>query len=233
MPKEIEIIPPLRTVVPSPQRASVTVSVPGTTSYGTLGSIEAYFDKQRYMRSGLVADKLTELNRKEAALFSAQSAATTEYIKRQEDLFRLQDLPERLAHEQTVRRIVRFDQLCEVRHTHELNQQRRRKDYMLGETEVVQTKAKLTHARTVLLDAQQQYEAQAKYGGTTHELHHKKQIVELLQIELEAEERRALLRSHNVDLGDDDRGQRELAEETSEQFEQELREELDKMLAKS
>lgn len=233
MPKEIEIIPPLRMPETKPQRASVSVSVPGARSYGTLDGIEAYFDKRRYVRTGLVTDKLTDLNRKEAALFSSQSAATTEYIKRQEELFRLQDLPERLGHEQTVRRIVRFDQLCEVRHTHELNQQRRRKDYMLGETEVVQTKAKLTHARTVLLDAQQQYEAQAKYGGTTHELHHKKQIVELLQIELEAEERRALLRSHNVDLGDDDRGQRELAEETSEQFEQELREELDKMLAKS
>ena len=104
---------------------------------------------------------------------------------------------------------------------------------MLGETEVVQTKAKLTHARTVLLDAQQQYEAQAKYGGTTHELRHKKEIVELLQVELEAQERRALLRSHNIDLGDEDQREREYAEEESERFERELREDLEKIGAKS
>lgn len=232
MPKEIEIIPPVRTLDVKPQRASISVSVPGTKSYGILDGLEAYFDKQRYMRTSEVADKLTELNRREASLFNSQSSATAEYTRLQEELFRLQDLPERLGHEQTVRRIVRFDQLCEVRHTHELNQQRRRKDYMLGEAEVVQAKAKLTRSRTVSLDAQQQYEAQAKFGGTTHELHHKKQIVELLQIELEVEERRALLRSHNVDLGEDDRRQREIAEETSEQFEEELNEYVERMFAK-
>lgn len=229
MPKDIEIIPPARPMVKKPEQPIVTVSVPGVSQSGV---IEAYFERSRYLRTSRVTDALTTLNNSEAALFKSQTTVVEAVIKREEALARLQENPERIRHELAVRSVQRADQYREVQHTYEVNEVRRMTELTHRQAEYTHSRVTLTHARTVLLDAQQQHEAQAKLGGATHELRHKKEIVELLQVELEEKERRALLRSHNINLGEENDQEREYAEDDSERFERELREDLEKIGAK-
>jgi hypothetical protein len=98
----------------------------------------------------------------------------------------VRELPEILANDLARRRVDRAEELRRVQHQHELNETRRMTE--------------LAHAQVVLVDAQQALAAQRDYGYTTYELGWKKKQCEILDVELNAAERRAILRQHLAEL---------------------------------
>lgn len=197
MRKDIEILPPVRSVIEKPKPLTITARVPGLAQHG---AIDSYFATRRYGYTTKTANALTTLNNAEAALFNSQTAATVAKVKLDDALFQLQEAPERRGHELALRRAQRAHEIREVQHRYEVNEYRRVKEVKLAQAEDTHAKATLTHSRTVLKDAEQQYDAQVRYGGKTHELRHAKENLELLDIRLEEDERRALLRGQLRDI---------------------------------
>lgn len=193
MPK-YEILPPVRSTqstVAQPKNGVVTVNVPGISPRG---AIDSYFDARRYGYTAKAANALTVLNNAEAALFDAQTRVVVAKTRRDDALWALQEAPERRAHELHVRRVQRANELREVQHYYEINEERRMKEVKLAQAEYVHAKATHTRAETDLVDAQQQLEAQRKHGALHYELAHAEQNLKRLDIRLSEEERRALLR---------------------------------------
>lgn len=193
MPKEIQILPPIRTRIAEPKALTITASVP--TLYRG-GPISSRIDEWVWNKQSRAIDALTRVNASEAALLERQTAVVLSKIKRDDALFLLQEAPERRGHELAVRRCVRANEMREVQHHYEINEQRRREEWTLSEAKVTHAKATLTHARTVAKDAEQQFEAQCKYGHTKHQLTHAREVVELVKADLEEAECRALIRRY-------------------------------------
>jgi hypothetical protein len=114
------------------------------------------------------------------------------YIKRQRTVGRVQELPEIIATDRARRRAERAEELREKYHQHEVAEARRLTEMALAER--------------VLLDAQQALTAQREYGYSSYELEWKKRNCEMLDVELSAAERRALLREHLAELQQSDGG---------------------------
>lgn len=223
MPREIEILPPLRTQVSKPGSGIVTVSVPGQNTGGPIGSA---LNRWHWEYTSRAVDALTKLNNSEVALYNAQSAVAIAKTKRDDALYLLQEAPERRAHERSVRLVQRANEYREAQHMYEMNEQRRREEYTLAEAKVTHAKATLTHARTVLCDAKQQLNAQREHGELNYELAHAKKNLELLDVQLSAGERRALMRGQLRKIeGDND-------ESDEERFERELEEDIDAVMRK-
>jgi hypothetical protein len=178
MGKNVEIIPPSRSSVPA-RRArgpSTDVSIAPVNPGGLISSTLMRWEADRHART---FGALAERTRAEADYFDAQIEAVDAYIRRGRAACRLQELPEVLATDRARRRAERAEELRELGHQHLLAATRR-------ETERADTKR-------VLVDAQQALRAQREFGYTTHELAWKKKNCELLGVELDAAERRALL----------------------------------------
>lgn len=220
MSKQIEILPPMRTVVAKP--VVPTVNVPGV---GHHGAVESYFATRRYNSTTRTTDALTRLNHSEAKLFDAQTQVVESTIKKREALFRLQELPERLGQELAVRRVHRANELRQAQHQYEVAEYQRLTE--------------ITHCETALTDARQQLAAQRKYGDSTYELAWKKKHLEMLDVELNAAERRVVLRQHRIELenpsGDDaeERLYRERAEALADGDDSAIEEEIDAMFARN
>jgi hypothetical protein len=150
---------------------------------GVISSTLMRWEAERHART---LGALTERWQAEGKLFDAQTQASESYIKRQTAAFRLQDLPEVLAAEHVRLRAERAEEQREVSHRHELAELRRA--------------AERTHAERALVDAQQALGAQREHGGTSYEIEWKKRHCELLDIELGAAERRAMLREHIAEI---------------------------------
>ncbi len=180
-----EILPPLRAaqLVRRPESAAVTVVPPRVRPGGIIESTLTRWEAQRHART---IDAMAVRTRAEAGLFDAQTQVIDSYVKRQRAGYRLQELPEILTNDRARRRTERADELREAQHKYELAELRR-----LGE---------IAHAETALVDAQQQLKAQRDYGYTTYELAWKKKNCEILDVELSAAERRAILRQHMAEL---------------------------------
>ena len=184
MPKQ-EILPPIRSQPSAEQLSnSAGLAPPRFNSGGIVSSTLTRWEAGRHSRT---AGAVTERTRAEAALFDAQSVALESYIKRQRAAFQLQELPEILAAERMRRRMTSIEGLNQLQHEHDLASMRRRTER--------------THAEVALVDAEQALRAQREFGHAAHELRHKKQICEMLDVELGAAERRAILRQHMVGLG--------------------------------
>lgn len=215
MPKQ-EILPPLRNAqvtVARPQSAIVTVAVPGAR---TGGYVQSAVNEWRWRYTAKAVDSLTKLNTSEAALFNAQTQVIESTVKKHEALFKLQELPEKLGHELAVRRVERADTYRQAQHRYEMNEAQRR-------TELTHAEVALTHGKTALTDARQQLKAQEKYGDSTYELAWKKKHLEMLDVEMNAEERRTVLRQHRISL----------EHEPREADGEDIEEEIDEMLARS
>jgi hypothetical protein len=104
------------------------------------------------------------------------------YIKRQRVVGRLQELPEIIATDRARRRAERGEELREVHHRHDITGTRRLTE--------------LAYVERELLDAQQSLKAQRDHGYGSYELEWKKRSCEMLDVELSAAERRAILREH-------------------------------------
>ena len=124
--------------------------------------------------------------RAETDLFEVQAEAMESYIKRQRVLGRLQELPEIIATDRARRRAERAEELREVYHRHEVAEIRRLIDVASLERDLV--------------DAQQALMAQRDHGYGRYELEWKKRSCEILDVELSAAERRAVLRQHLAEL---------------------------------
>lgn len=227
-----EILPPLRSAqvtIARPQSAVITVNVPGAHTGGPVASA---LNKWRYDYTSRAVDSLTKLNHSEAALFNAQTAVVEATIKKRDVLFRLQELPEKLGHELAVRRVERADTYRQAQHRYEMNEAQRR-------TELTHAEVALTHGKTALTDARQQLKAQEKHGDSTYELAWKKKHLEMLDVELNAAERRVVLRQHRIELEKpseedvEERLYRGRAEALADGDDSAIEEEIDEMLARS
>jgi hypothetical protein len=184
MTEKYEILPPSRGGAPVRRDNNVAVaSRPRVNPGGIIESTLTRWEANRHSRTiGAVAAR----TRAEADLFDAQTQALASYGKRQEAAFRLRELPEILANDLARRRVDRAEDLRRVQHQHELSETRRMTE--------------LAQAQVVLVDAQQALAAQRDHGYTTYELGWKKKQCEILDVELNAAERRAILRQHLAEL---------------------------------
>lgn len=179
MSKQLTILPSTQITKP----VTPTVNVPSVHTGGFVGSLLTTWESNSTRRA---VDALTKLDTSKAALFNAQLAVIESTIRRKEALVRLQELPERLGHELAVRRMLRANEFRQVQHVYEVNELTRLTE--------------LAHRETELTDARQQLAAQQKYGDSTYELAWKKKHLEMLDVEMNAEERRAVLRQHRINL---------------------------------
>src|SRR5262249_24028107 len=161
-------------VVVSPQRVD-----PG----GIVSSTLMRWTAERHTRALTAVAART---RAEADQFDAQSEAMESYFKRQRVLARVQELPEIIATDRGRRRAERAEEMREVFGRHEIAEARRLTE--------------LAYVERELLDAQQALKAQRDYGYSSYDLEWKKRNCEMLDVELSAAERRAILREHLAEL---------------------------------
>jgi hypothetical protein len=179
MPKQ-EILPPLRNLpaktneVPL-QRVVLERVRPG----GIIGSNLMRWDADRHAQTFAA---VTSRTKAEAELFDAQKLLVEAYVRRQRAVAHLEELPEIIASERAKRRAERAEELRQAQHRHELGE--------------VQRLTELAHAEAGLVDAQQALRAQREHGYVAFEIAWEKKNCEMLDIELSAAERRAILREH-------------------------------------
>ena len=175
----VEIIPPSRLPANTGHGAGRELSsyVARENPGGIISSTLTRWEAERHAR---VYGALAARTRAEADYFDAQSGAIESYIKRAKAGYRLAELPEILATDRARRRADRAEELREIQHQRDLAETRRRTE--------------MAHLQSTLVDAEQALQAQRDHGYLTHSLAWKRKHCELLNIELDAAERRALLR---------------------------------------
>ena len=176
---DVEIIPPSRLPAQQSNGAGheLSYSVARENPGGIISSALTRWEANRHAR---VFDALATRTRAEADYFDAQTGAIDSYIKRARVYHRLAELPETLATDRARRQADRGEELREIQHQRELADHRRMTE--------------LAHVQSVLVDAQQALRAQREFGYFNHQLAWKKKNCEMLDVELDAAERRALLR---------------------------------------
>jgi hypothetical protein len=177
------VVPLLRPQPARREQNGVAVSPQRVDPGGVVSSTLMRWTAERHTRTLTAVAART---RAEADLFDAQSEAMESYVKRQRVLGRLQELPEIIATDRAHRRAERAEELREVYHRHEVAD--------------VHRLTELAYVERELLDAQQALKAQRDYGYSSYELEWKKRSCEMLDVELSAAERRAILREHLAEL---------------------------------
>jgi hypothetical protein len=179
-----EILPPTRSSNLPAARPVGPATLPARVNPG--GIIESALTRWEAARHARTIDTLTTRTRAETELYEAQAQLVESYVKRQRAAQRFQELPEILATDYERRRAERAEELREVHHRHDVAETRRRSE--------------LAQAETALVDAQQALQAQHHFGYSTYELAWKKRKCEMLDVDLSAAERRAILRQHLAEL---------------------------------
>jgi hypothetical protein len=180
---KVEIIPPARNRLPVHRTEQAVVAAPRVDPGGIVSSTLMRWEANRHTRTfGAVAAR----TRAEADLFDAQTQAMESYVKRQRVVARVQELPEIIATDRARRRAERAEELRQLGHQHETAEAHRMTER--------------AHAERALVDAQQALRAQRDYGYRSYELEWKKRSCEILDVELSAAERRAILREHLAEL---------------------------------
>lgn len=187
---KMEILAPQRDRLPAQKSETAMVAAPPRVDPG--GIVSSALMRWEADRHARTLTAVAARTRAETSLFDAQTNALESYIKRQRAIARVQELPELIATERARRRMERGDELNDVAHRHELAELRRR-------TEAAQAQAALT-------DANQALRAQHDFGYTTYELAWKKKKCEMLDVELNEAERRAILAQHVKELHQDASG---------------------------
>jgi len=176
---KIEIISPSRLPTSTGNGAGHELSC-GIARENPGGIISSALMRWEANRHARTFGALAERTRAEADYFEAQTQAIDSYIKRARAGHRLAELPETLALDRARRRADRAEELHEIQHQTDLADHRRMTE--------------LAHVQSVLVDAQQELRAQREFGYFNHQLAWKKKNCEMLDVELDAAERRALLR---------------------------------------
>jgi hypothetical protein len=217
MPKQ-EILPPVRltpvvqtvqpVVRPEPDNVWSTARSLTVTTGDPISSALTRWRAERHTRT---IKALTIWTDAEAAYFESLNKQVQSYTKLRRSAYELAELPEAYAAEKAVRRVMRANHLRQAQHTYEVDE--------------FQRLTEVTRKETELTDARQQLTAQRKYGESTYELAWKKKHVEMLELELDAVERRELLRQHRISLA--------APEETEEErLERKIEEEVDVLFDK-
>jgi hypothetical protein len=184
MTEKYEILPPSRGGVPARRDNNAAVAPPPRVNPG--GMIESTLTRWEANRHARTIGAVAVRTRAEADLFEAQTQALNSYVKRQQAGYRLQELPEILGNDRARRRVERQEELRQVQHRYEVAEMHR-------QTEIARVDA-------VLVDAQQALRAQRDHGYATYELAFARKKCEMLDVELNAAERRAILRQHVAEL---------------------------------
>jgi hypothetical protein len=189
MPKQ-EILPPRRNL-PSADYRPQSAELPAPAVNGYLPSVATRF-RAGYTTKAL--DALAQMHAAQARVYNVQATVVDAYISRRAALARLADLPERLTHELTLRRMTREGELQDARHHADMQRRGQERERTLAEAEQTNADTVLTLARVALADAEQQLEAQQNHGYYTHELAFNRKKLDMLDIELSRKERMALYR---------------------------------------
>jgi hypothetical protein len=184
MPKQ-EILPP-ETNVPAP-----TTSMP---AIHTGGIVQSYLSKRGWLGRAGAVRALAELNAAEVACTNQMAALARSTRQMRDDLVLLAEQPEKAAHDQALRRIQREDERDERLHQLTANRIERERDRTVRHTTLTKAKAELRDAETELLAANQKYAAQEKYGDGTASLTHHTLRHKILELELETQAKRRILR---------------------------------------
>jgi len=177
------LLPPIDVLPTKAHHKASTTLVPARTEPG-----DGFFEsaKSRAERDAESFGALTLRTQSEAGLFDAERELIDVYARRQRALAALHELPEILASERERRRAERAEELRQAQHRYE--------------TKEVGRMAELAQAEAVLVEAKQALRAQREYGYTTFQLAWKKKYCEMLDVELGAAERLAILRQHDKGL---------------------------------
>lgn len=189
MPKQ-EIIPPQRGQVARAEPAR-TADIPGVHHGGPLAR---YFANQNNYGQSSVNRSLTTRNLTEAELFNAQGVAADAYGNLQRRLAVLHELPEVLGHELALRRLDREGAMDQRLHDFKQAHRRHEMEALHSEADILQAKAICTRAEAVVVDAEQQLQAQRDYGYLNHELRQRQVGLEILQVQMGEEQHREYLR---------------------------------------
>lgn len=189
MPRQ-EVLPPQRSQV---ARQDTQANVPSVHMGNFIDRTFSVWHNNGQVRA---IDALAARNRSEAALFKDQTAVVYAAIGLADALALARDTPERHEHELALRRLHREDGLNEAVHAFKQNVLRREKEMECSEADLITARSLRRKAEVVLVDADQQLKAQRDYGYLNHELAHKKKGLEIMDVELDQAERRALLKKH-------------------------------------
>jgi hypothetical protein len=179
-----EILPPSRSQVPARRENSEIAAAPSRIKPG--GAVSSTLMRWAAERDARTFTAVAARTRAESDLFEAQHQAMESFIKRQRVLGHVQELSEIIATDRAQRRAERAEDLRDSRNRHEIAETRRMTERALVERDLV--------------DAQQALTAQRDHGYSSYELEWKKRTCEMLDVELSAAERRAILRQHLAEL---------------------------------
>ena len=174
---KITIIPPERPNLPARREEPVPADLARVNPGGVVTATLMRWEAERHART---LQALTARTRAEQSLFDAQADLMDAYVRRGMAVQRLVELPEMQKVESARRRAERAEELRDLQHRHELARLKR--------------EAERAHAERLTVDAQQALKAQHEHGHTSHQLSWHKTKCEMLDVELGAAERRALLR---------------------------------------
>jgi hypothetical protein len=175
--KEVQIIPPARLSADAHRPNGYGFVPPPRVNPG--GIIDSTLTRWKANRDRETINAVAERIRAETGLFGAQKQAVAAYIERQRALQELQELPEILVNDRECRRAERAERLRQHQHAFEMAELKRA-------TEVA-------HSQSALLDAKQELKAQRDFGPMNYEIAWRKKQCEMLNVDLDAAERRALL----------------------------------------
>lgn len=192
MPKQ-EILPPQPQQRNQVTRMDTQTGVPGVNMGNFIDRTFSVWSNNGQSRA---IDALANRNRSEVTLFRDQTAVVHAGIGLADALALARDTPERHDHELALRRLHREDGLNEAVHTFKQNVLRRVKEMEFSEADVLTARSLRRKAEVVLVDAEQQLQAQTEFGGMKYVLQHKKAALEIMDVELDMEERKKLLRDY-------------------------------------
>lgn len=181
---KVEVIPASRANVPARATESAAVLAPSRINPG--GLVNSTLMRWEANRQARTLTAVAGRIRAESELFDAQCQALESYGKRQRAAARIEELPEIIAADRARRRAERAEEVRALLNQHQLAESRRMTES--------------AHAERVLVDAQQALQAQREYGYSSYKLEWKKRASEMLDLDLSAEERRAILREHLAGL---------------------------------
>ena len=175
--KEVQIIPPARLPADAHRpNGHGFVPPPRVNPGGIINSTLTRWEANRHTQTiNAVANRV----RAETELFGAQKQAVAAYIERERALQELRELPEILANDRGCRRAERAERLRQHQHASEMVELKRA--------------AEIAYGQTALLDAKQALKAQRDFGLANYEIAWRKKQCEMLDVELDAAERRELL----------------------------------------
>jgi hypothetical protein len=169
-----EILPPVK--LAKSQLTVISTKYPTFNSNPIDNAIDGWFAES----DAKALHSLTKKNLALAEYIGSDTALLKEESKFHRALDEYRNINNELDHEHQIRQAVWDEQLRQVQHVGETNEIARRTD--------------ITRAEDVLEDARQKLAATRRYGSTTYKIEHKKKQHELLDLELEASEKRKLLR---------------------------------------